>query len=97
MDNIKTYAIGNGEITLTSHDAEELRIMLQKDYLASVIDELIEQRIDCFKFSGKSARKHFVDELVNLNDDCVNYDSSYFEEMLEENIFNRAEDYRILR
>ena len=97
MDTIRTYAVGNGEITLTENDAEELRILLQTDYLRKVIDELVEQRIDCFAFHSPSSRAHFVDELVRMNDDCVNYDSSYYEEMLTENIFNRATQHKIMR
>ena len=97
MEDIRTYAVGNGEITLTAQDAEELRVILQTDHLAKVIDELIEQRIDCFSFRSPASRRHFVDELVRMNDDCVNYDSSYYEEMLVENIFRRAEEYKIAR
>ena len=97
MEDIRTYAVGNGEITLTAQDAEELRVILQTDHLAKVIDELIEQRIDCFSFRSPASRRHSVDELVRMNDDCVNYDSSYYEEMLVENIFRRAEEYKIAR
>ena len=97
MDTIKTYAIGNGEITLTESDAEELRIILQTEHLCKIINEIIDENIDCFNFRNSSAREHFVDELVRLNDDCVNYDSSYYTEMLEENIFNRAEELKIAR
>ena len=97
MDTIKTYAVGNGEITLTKQDAEELRIILQTEYLRKVIDEIVDENIDCFDFSSRSARNRFVDELVRMNDDCVNYDSSYYTEMLEENIFERAEEHKIAR
>lgn len=96
-EKTQTYAVGNGEITLTESDAEELRIMLQTEHLRQVIDEIVGNNIDCFDFKTPSARKHFVDELVRMNDDCVNYDSSYYTEMLEENIFNRAEELKIAR
>lgn len=97
MDSIKTYAVGNGEITLSAHDAEELRIILQTEHLRNVINGIIDENIDCFAFSSQSDRNHFVDELVRMNDDCVNYDSSYYGEMLEENIFNRAEELNIYK
>lgn len=97
MEDIRTYAVGNGEITLTAQDAEELRFILQTDYLAKVIDELIEKDADCFSFRSPASRRHFVDELVRMNDDCVNYDSSYFTEMLSENIFDRAREHKIAR
>ena len=95
MATIKTYPVGNGEITLSIQDAEELRIMLQTEHLRKVINELIDEHINCFSFRSPAARRHFVDELVRLNDDCVNYDSSYFTEMLTENAFIRAEDHNI--
>ena len=91
-DIIRTYAIGNGEITLTESDAEELRIILQTEYLARVIDGIIEENIKDFSFHSASARRHFVDEMVRLNDDLVSYDSLYYEETLEENIYHRAEE-----
>ena len=89
MDSIKTYAVGNGEITLTAQDAEELRIILQTEYLERFIRELIKENRECFKFTPASLR-HFVDEMVRINSDWVDYDSSYHTEIMEENIFDRA-------
>ena len=97
MDSIRTYAVGNGEITLTAQDAEELRIMLQSEHLEKVVTELIDQRADCFSFSSDSSRRHFIDEIVRMNFDLIDYDSSYYTEMLLENIFLRAEAYGIAR
>lgn len=97
MDSIKTYAVGNGEITLTKHEAEELRIILQTEHLRNVIDELIEQRADCFSFPGPRSRRLFVDDMVRLNEDLIGYDSSYYEEMLIENVFREAENRGIAR
>ena len=97
MDNIKTYAVGNGEITLTAQDAEELRVILQTEHLRNVIDELIEQRKDCFSFQDPRSRRHFVDEMLRLNSDLIDYDSTYYTEMLIENIFREAEAKGIAR
>lgn len=97
MNDIKTYAIGNGEITLTEEDAEQLRIMLQTDYLAKVINEIVDKNIDDLAFPSKSSRRHFVDNMVRLHDDLVNYDSIYYEETIEENIFRRAEELGLVR
>ena len=96
-NNIKTYAVGSGEITLTLQDAEELRLILQTEHLYKVVTELIDQRIDCFSFPTPATKRHFIDEMVHLNDDLINYDSSYYEEMLLENIFLRAEAQGIAR
>lgn len=97
MDNIKTYAVGNGEITLTAQDADELRIMLQTEFLRNVINELIDQRIDQFKFSGLRSRRHFVDEMVRKCDDLINYDSLYYEETMMETIYDNANELDLLR
>lgn len=97
MNTIRTYAVGNGEITLTEQDAEELRIILQTDHLAKVISELIQNNKDCFSFRSSASLRHFVDELVRMNDDCINYDSSYFKEMLEGNIFDRAKEHNLIK
>lgn len=92
-----TYAVGNGEITLTKYDAEELRIILQTEYLRSVVKELIDEHEDCFKFNSPSTKNRFIDEIVEMNDDCINYDSSYYAEMLQENIFNLGNKHRFTR
>lgn len=94
---MKTYAIGNGEITLTEQDAEELRIILQTEYLAKFINDIIDKNIDDLKLSGPRSRRHFVDELVRINSDLINYDSIYFEETMQENIFDQATDFGLLR
>lgn len=95
MNSIKTYAVGNGEITLTKQDAEELRIILQTEYLEKFIRELIKENHECFKFTPASLR-HFVDEMVRINSDWVDYDSSYHTEIMEENIFDRAGELGML-
>ena len=71
--------------------------MLQTEYLERTISELIDERADCFHFDRRSIRRHLIDDLVRMNDDLINYDSSYIEETLEENIFRRAKDYNALR
>jgi hypothetical protein len=95
MDSTKTYAVGNGEITLTKQDAEELRIILQTEYLEKFIRGLIKKNSECFNFTPASLR-HFVDEMIRINSDWVDYDSSYHMEIMEENIFDRAETLGLL-
>ena len=97
MDTIKTYPIGNGEITLTAQDAEELRVMLQTEYLTKVINDIIDEHIDELKFPGPRSRRRFVDELVHYNSDLINYDSIYYEETMQENMFDTAQDRGLLR
>lgn len=97
MADIRTYPIGNGEITLTAQDAEELRVMLQTEYLTKVINGIIDEHIDELKFPGPRSRRRFVDELVHLNSDLVNYDSIYYEENMQENMFDTAQDRGLLR
>lgn len=97
QDDSQTYPVGSGEITLSAHDAEELRIMLQTEYLRSVINGLIEENKDDFALNSRSSRRHFVDELVRLNDDLINYDSIYHKETLMENIYSKASEYKILK
>lgn len=97
MDTIRTYPVGNGEITLTAQDAEELRVMLQTEYLAMVFNDIIDEYIDEFKFSSPISRRCFVDELVRINSDLVNYDSTCYEETMRDNLFNTAEDRGLLR
>lgn len=95
--NIKTYPIGSGEITLTAQDAEELRVMLQTEYLERTISELIDENAEHFHFDRRSARRHLTEDLVRMNDDLINYDSSCIEENLAENLFRRADHYKVLR
>ena len=96
MNTTKTYAVGNGEITLTAQDAEELRIILQTEYLEKFIRERIKEHSSCFKFTPSSLR-HFVDEMVRINSDWVDYDSSYHTEIMDENLFDRAAMYNVRR
>lgn len=97
MKNTKTYPVGNGEITLTEQDAEELRILLQTDYLNRIVSELIKDNSSDLYFPSPSTLRHFTDEIVRMNDDLVNYDSSYVTETLTENIFNRASVHKLIK
>lgn len=96
-DDIKTYPIGNGEITLTTQDAEELRILLQTEHLRRTINEHIDEQIDEFNFPTPRSRNSFVDELVRQNDDLISYDSIYYKETMMENIYDRANELKLLR
>ena len=97
MNDIRTYAVGNGEITLSAQDAEDLRIMLQTEHLRKVINELIDERADQFNFPGRRSLHRFIDEIVRLHDDLINYDSLYYEETIMENIYARADEQNLLR
>ena len=97
MDNIKTYPVGSGEITLTEQDAEELRVMLQTEYLRRFINERIDKDIDSFSFKGPRSRRLFVDEVLRVNSDLISYDSIYFDETMTENIFDMASEMKLLR
>ena len=97
MDSIKTYHIGNGEITLTEQDAEDLRILLQTEYLRKYINEQIDTHIEDFDFHGPRSRRLFVDEILRQNDDLISYDSIYHEETMMENIYDRANEHNLLR
>lgn len=97
MDTIRTYAVGNGEITLTAQDAEELRIILQTEHLTKVINNIIDEHIDELKFPGPRSRRRFVEEVVHSERDLISYDSIYYEENMQENMFNIAEDRGLLR
>lgn len=95
--DLKYYACGNREIPMYPEDAEQLRIILQTEYLTRIIGEFIDQHIDEFNFPSDKSRDEFINELVRVNDDLISYDSIYFEETLQENIFDRAELYDLLR
>ena len=89
MDTIKTYAVGNGEITLTEQDANELRIILQNEYMASVINEIIDATPECFRFPSAKVRRRFVDTLVHQHEDLRDILGGY-EENMTESIFHLA-------
>jgi hypothetical protein len=94
MDNIRTYSVGNGEITLTAQDAEELRILLQSDYMEYVINELIDASPKAYKFYSDKARRAFVNNMVLRRSDMRDIEGC-FEEMLEDSMLEYAEDLGI--
>lgn len=94
MENIKTYPIGSGEITLTDFDAEELRIMLQTEYLREIVIEVVTDHKKDFNHLSPSQLKHLLDDMVSTNLDFINYDSSYFAENILENALRMAERYK---
>ena len=94
MENIQTYAVGNGEITLTDFDAEELRIILQTKYIAYVINELIDSEPNLYKFNSEKQRYRFINEMVSRFTDLRDITGCY-EEMLEEAMLERAEELGI--
>ena len=94
MDNIKTYAVGNGEITLTAQDAEELRIILQTQYMENVINEIIDAEDGVYNFYSKRARSAFVSNMVGRCSDMRDIEGCYAE-MLEDAMLEYADDLGI--
>lgn len=86
MDTIKTYPIGNGEITLTAQDAEELRRILQFEYIEGCIENVIENNPDYFHFTSEHNRSAFVRKVANRYDDLVDVVGCHGE-CLDEDIF----------
>ena len=97
MEDIRTYPIGNGEITLTAQDAEELRIILQTEHYEKAFNELIDQRLDCFKFRSARERHALVENLLFLYHDDITNVSLAFEETMLENLFLEAERMNLVR
>lgn len=93
MDTIKTYAIGNGEITLTASDAEELRLILQNEHLHKIITEVVTDHGKEFSHLSPSQLRHLYDEMMRINSDYINYDSSYFAETILENALRIADRF----
>ena len=89
MENIKTYAIGSGEITLTETDAEELRRLLQFDYIESCVNRIIDNEPDAFRFTSDHNRPKFARKIADMHDDMVDMYGSY-SECLEETVFHVA-------
>ena len=93
MDTIRTYAVGNGEITLTSADAEELRRILQTEFLRGIITEILNEHKEEFSTLSRPQFRHLLDKMLRINSDYINYDSTYFEENIIENALRIAEDF----
>ena len=96
MDTIRTYPVGNGEITLTAQDAEELRIMLQSDYIEHVINELIDAEPGVYEFMSTKHRSRFVRAMANRCSDLRDIEGCY-EEILEDAMLEWAEELGIRR
>lgn len=90
MKNVKTYSVGNGEITLSAQDAEELRRILQTEHLENTIRSVLDEHKELFSFGSPASRNLFVSDMVLMNSDCVDYDSSYYSDMLLENMIQQA-------
>ena len=94
MENIKTYPVGNGEIELTESDADELRILLQFDYLRKITQKIIVEHKNDFNHLTPTQYERLLDEMERINSDFVHYDSSYFAENILENALRIAERYK---
>lgn len=91
--NIKTYAVGNGEITLSASDAEELRIMLQREHVHDFIEKIVENNRQDLNLPGERSKRGLVDWLTDSFDEYVtlNEDYTHVTETVEDLMFDRAE------
>ena len=90
MDNIRTYAVGNGEITLSAEDANELRRILQYEYIEGCIENVIENDPDYFHFTSEHSRSKFVSKVVERYDDLVDVYGCHGE-CLDEDVYYVAQ------
>lgn len=94
MDNIKTYAVGNGEIVLSAHDTEELRIILQTEYIEQIINEIIDAEDGVYNFYSEKSRSAFVRTMVGRCSDMRDIEGCYAE-MLEDAMLEYADNLGI--
>lgn len=73
-DNIKTYAVGNGEITLSDTDAEELRIILQTEHVRNVMASIVHDNINDLNLPGKRCERSLVDWLTKWFSEYITID-----------------------
>ena len=71
MEDIRTYHVGSGEITLTAQDAEELRRILQFEYIEHCINEVIDADPKYFVFTSEHNRPAFIRKVADRYDDLV--------------------------
>lgn len=86
MNTIRTYPVGNGEITLSAEDAEELRRILQFEYIEGCIGKIIEDNPDYFVFTSELNRPAFVRKVAERYGDLVDVYGCHGE-CLEEDVF----------
>lgn len=94
-DNIKTYAVGNGEITLSDTDAEELRIILQTEHVRNVMASIVRNNISDLNLPGKRCERSLVDWLTDAFGEYITIDPEtdiHVTETAEDMMFGRAED-----
>ena len=94
-DNIKTYAVGNGEITLSDSDAEELRIILQTEHVRSVMASIVHNNINDLNLPGKRCERSLVDWLTNAFGEYITIDPEtdiHVIETAEDMMFGRADN-----
>lgn len=90
---IRTYAVGSGEITLSASDAEELRIMLQREHVRNFIEGIVEKNRQDLNLPGERSRRGLVDWLTDSFDEYItlNEDYTHVTETIEDLLFSRAE------
>ena len=92
---IRTYAVGSGEITLTASDAEELRLILQREHVHSVMESVVHNNIDDLKLPGKRCERALADWLTESFGEYITLDPEtdiHVIETAEDLMFGRAED-----
>lgn len=94
-DNIKTYAVGNGEITLSDTDAEELRIILQTEHVRNVMASIVRNNIGDLNLPGKRCERSLIDWLTDAFGEYITIDPEtdiHVVETAEDMMFGRAEE-----
>ena len=89
MEDTRTYHVGNGEITLTAEDANELRRILQFEYIEGCIENIIENDPDYFVFNSEHNRSRFVSKVAERYDDLVDVYGCHGE-CLDEDVYHVA-------
>lgn len=87
MDTIRTYPVGNGEITLTAQDAEELRRILQFEYIEQCVKKIVSAAPEAFHFSSERNLPLFARKIAEMHWDMVDIEGGYFE-CLDETVYH---------
>ena len=85
------YPVGNRMIAMTEEEADNLRVLLQTEFIRKRINDIIEKNSDCFHFTSDASRPLFVARLADMHYDLIDIVDCY-EENLEEAVFQFARD-----
>lgn len=90
MDTI-TICVGNRTLLLSAQEADDIRRILQLEYVKKCINSVIDDYPECFHFTSEKNRSRFVSELANNYDDMIDIWGCY-EENLVESVFHHARE-----